>query len=233
MRQQKDQGFATVTAIGVCAALAAVAVGLLQVSLSERQRVDEELQRQERMLAVRSAIAIELARLKERPAVLPFDERVVVGKWTVAVHVSNEQTKVNVLTSDAGSLAAALTRSGVVAADELGDRLIDARAAHPHLKDSPLERILDVAEFTPADAVCAIEALTVYGSSYDPFASGVSGGWDGGIVTIAGHVVAPVLSDEGRERTFVITGDAARPVIELADRRYRKHERERCGDEKA
>ena len=229
MTASSDEGFATVAAIGVTAMLAAVAVGLLQIGFGERQRVREEQDRQERMLAVRSAIAMRLADVLGEPASVPSEVNVPVGRWTVAVRVTNEQVKANLNSADVTHLAAALVDAGTTDAEGLAAKLVALRAGSRSLAQASAEAWLDEVGVEPKEWACALQALTVYGSSLDPLASGTSPAWDGAVITISGRVIAPVTAGDGRERTFVVTGDAARPVVELADRRFRIEEREGCG----
>lgn len=224
----RDGGFATVAAIGVCAALATVLVALLQVSLSQAVRVGEEVVRQREAQALRSAIALELASLSHAPGAIPSTHRRVLADLTVEVRVMNEQAKANILVAEPQLIAASLAEKGVKDADALAGQIIDARKTVADFSTLSLEAVLQNVGL-PAEAWdCVTSALTVYGSSFDPLTSGVSQSIDGGIVTLQAQIVAPRASDIVRERTFIVTGDPVAPVLELADRQVRASSRGRC-----
>lgn len=224
----RDGGFATVAAIGVCAALAMVLVALLQVSLSQAARVDEEVVRQREAQALRSAIALELAGLNHEPGAMLSARRRVLGDLTVEVRVTNEQAKANILVAEPQLIASSLSAKGVNASDDVAGRIVDARKTVADFSTLSLEGILQKIGLPAEEWDCVTSALTVYGSSFDPLASGVSRSIDGGIVTLQAQIVAPRASDIVRERTFVVTGDPAAPVLELADRQVRASSRGKC-----
>jgi len=226
--RDRESGFATVAAIGICAALATVLVALLQVSLSQAARVDEDVARQRESQALRSAIALELASLSHAPGAIPSTNRRILEDLTVEVRVTNEQAKANILVAEPQLIAASLSEKGVKGPDALAGQIVDARKTVADFSTLSLEAVLQKVGLRADEWDCVTSALTVYGSSFDPLASGASQSIDGGIVTLQAQIVAPRASDIVRERTFIVTGDPAAPVLELADRQVRASSRGRC-----
>jgi hypothetical protein len=226
-----DAGFATVAVIGVCAALAAVMVGILQLAQSQHDRVNEAMEREQQEQAVRSAIALEVAELVAKPRPIPATVRKEIDRWTIEIEISNEQSKLNVLTADADTIRRALADLEFADRSALADEIVRIRDSRPDTRQFALERLLEEVGLSGNEIACAQEALTVYGSSLDPLATGRPESSDGGVFNLQARIVLPQPSDLRRERVFVVTGDGTSPVIELLDRQFRASSRKGCRDD--
>jgi len=151
-----------------------------------------------------------------------------LGDLTVEVRVTNEQAKANILVAEPQLIASSLSAKGVNASDDVAGRIVDARKTVADFSTLSLEGILQKIGLPAEEWIVSPARSRSTAVHSDPLASGVSRSIDGGIVTLQAQIVAPRASDIVRERTFVVTGDPAAPVLELADRQVRASSRGKC-----
>lgn len=229
-----EEGFATVTAVTLCAGLAVVAVALVNLGLASMRRVDNDIERETERQVLRSAIAETAADLVDDPS---LGLGVVVreyGDLKVEVLVANELAKASVYQASEAQLTQALENLADVDAADLTAKLTAVRL-EGEASQLSLDALLAKADLAPQEEACLREKLTVHASSVDPFA--IAGetppAKDAGIVNLRARIVAGRPLDLTREAIVAITGDLQSPLLVLDERTFRSSSIQGCFDETA
>jgi hypothetical protein len=227
----REEGFATITCVMLCAGLAVVSVALVdqgfQSASRARQEVDQEIARQ----ALRSAIA-ETAAAHANRRTVSFG----LSVWRqedVEVHVEtfNELRKANIYHAPEAEIESALQNLAGIDAVVIAARIVSARG-ELGAGSLPLAGFFDRLDIAPASRACIRERLTVHASSTDPFAMAPQGqaSPEGGILNLRARVKGGGLMHEA---IVVVTGNPREPLLVLEERVFRASQIAGCADEES
>jgi hypothetical protein len=234
-RSHSDKsGFATATAIMLCVGLAVVSVALVDLGHSAVRRTEEEVQRENERLALRSAISEVAAALvnSSEAGLGSFTKQ--YGELRVEVTATNELAKADANQATEAQLVKAFEPLVNIDAAKMAANLVSARTA-AGAADMPLDDLLARLDLPSEVKTCLRETLTVHAASVDPFAiagaTPVAKG--GGIVNLRARIVAGRPLNLTREEIVVITGDFQTPLLVIDQRTFRSSLITECFDEAA
>jgi type II secretory pathway component PulK len=228
---QREEGFASVTAVMLCAGLAMVAVALVNKGLDSARQADAEVTREQERQALRSALSEASAALVNVPDQRLGASTLDVDELKIEVTASNELGKINVWSASAGEIRSELGNLRIGNVELLPSEIVAARSRLP--SEASFADLLSELKIDSSDAACLREKFTAHASSFDPVAAstGAGGPLDGAVLSLRARIVQGRPLDLTLIRTVVITGNASEPLLVLGERAVRTSQLQRCQHE--